>query len=176
VAAQGGPGRGDERPAAKPPTQLKPLSVDRLAHGDIPDICALYKRVWEGNKELPAELTKAWQPTALEFSSWMEGITYFAARREGRMIGAIGCEIKDGSCRLVHLAVDPEARRQGVATALGTAAVEWARRSSCKSVWVDTLDRFTGATALLKSLGFADSGVLHRHLWGEDVRLSEKLL
>lgn len=155
---------------------MRPLSVDRLTHQDIPDICALYKRVWENSKEIPPELAKAWQPTPLEFTSWMEGVTYFAARRDGKMIGAVGCEVKDGSCRLVHLAVDPESRRQGVATALGTAAVEWARKTSCHAVWVDVLSRFAGATALLKSLGFTECGVLHQHRWGEDVRLSEKLL
>ena len=176
MAAQGGPGRSEERPAAKPSAPVRPLSVDRLAHQDIPDICALYKRVWDGNKDLPPELQKAWQPTPLEFTSWMEGVTYFAARRDGRMIGAIGCEIQDGSCRLVHLVVDPESRRQGVATALATAAVEWARHNGCHAVWIDTLDRFAAATALFKSLGFSECGVLHKHRWGEDVRLSEKLL
>ncbi len=177
MASEGGPdGRGNERSAAKTTASVKPLSVDRLAHQDIPDICALYKRVWDGTKELPTELVKSWQPTPLEFTSWMEGVTYFAARRDGRMIGAIGCEILEGSCRLVHLAVDPEARRQGVATALVTASVEWARRNTCHSVWVDLLDRFTAATALFKSLGFGECGVLHKHRLGEDVRLSEKLL
>lgn len=180
MAAQGGPDRGDERAASavvKAGGAIRPLVVERLSHQDINDICALYKRVWDSFRpELPAELVKAWEPTPLEFTSWMEGVTYFAARREGRMVGAVGCEMRDGSCRLVHLVVDGEARRQGVATALITAATEWARHSTANNVWVDALARFTDAATLFQRLGFAESGVLHRHRWNEDVRFFEKTL
>ena len=135
---------------ARAPT--KPIVIERLTHQDINDICALYKRVWDAFKgDLAPELVKAWQPTPLEFTSWMEGVTYFAARRDGRMIGAIGCEISDGTCRLIHLAVDPEARRQGVATALTHAAIEWARHSQSRSVWADALARFTEAAGVFKT-------------------------
>ena len=179
MAGEGGSER-DERAAsavAKASAPPKPLVVERLTHQDINDITALYKRVWDSFRpELPAELVKAWEPSALEFSSWMEGVTYFAARRDGRMVGAIGCEIADGSLRLVHLVVDPEARRQGVATALTTAATEWARHNGTAAIWVDALARFTAAAQLFKRLGFAECGVLHRHRWGEDVMLFERLL
>ncbi len=180
MAAQGDSQRGDERsppPSGKTAGAGKPIVVERLTHEDVNDICALYKRVWDGYRnELPNELVKAWQPSPLEFTSWMEGVTYFAARRDGRMIGAIGCEIADGSCRLVHLAVDPDARRQGVATALTSATVEWARRNSAGSIWADALSRFTAAGEVFLKLGFAECGLFHRHYWNEDVRLFEKLL
>ncbi len=180
MGTQGDSQRGEERPptsSGKAVATGKPIVVERLTHEDVNDICALYKRVWDGYRsELPAELVKAWQPTPLEFTSWMEGVTYFAARRDGKMIGAIGCEIAEGSCRLVHLAVDPEARRQGVATALVAAAGEWARRSAAGSVWADALARFTAAAAVFLRLGFVECGAFHRHYWNEDVRLFEKLL
>ena len=106
----------------------------------------------------------------------MEGVTYFAARRDGRMLGTVGCEIRHGTCHLLVLAVEPEARRQGVATALLTAAVEWAKRANVPSVWVDSLARFTAVGALLKRLGFSETGTLHKHEWGEDVCLFERVL
>jgi len=178
VAAEGTPDRGDARSPA--PTKVNgksPVSVERLTHQDIPEICALYKRVWEQFRpELPAEMVKAWAPTPLEFTSWMEGVTYFAARRDGRMIGAVGCELNDGSCRVVHLVVDPEVRRQGIGSQLTSAAVDWAKHNSSNAVWVDALARFTAAAEMFKRLGFAEAGVLHRHRWKEDVRLFEKLL
>jgi ribosomal-protein-alanine N-acetyltransferase len=180
VAAQGSNARGEERAAStekKSGASPKAVAVERLTHADIPEIVQLYKRVWDTFRpDLPTELVKAWEPNALEFSSWMEGVTYFAARREGKMIGAIGCEISEGTCRIVHLAVDPEARRQGVATALTTAAIDWARHNSVGSVWADALDRFTQAAQMFKVLGFTECGVLHRHYFREDVRLFEKLL
>jgi len=151
--------------------------VERITHQDVPAICSLYKKVWEADGAgVPPELVKAWQPTPLEFTSWMEGVTYFAARRDGRLLGVIGCELRHGSCRLVNLAVDPEARRQGIGSALVGATIEWARHASSGSVWVDTLARFGLAEKLFKRLGFSSAGVLHRHEWLEDVQLFERTL
>jgi GNAT superfamily N-acetyltransferase len=178
--AQSSTGRREERAAshaAKNEIALTPLTVERIAHPDIPDVCALYKRVWDAfEPALPPGLLKAWQPTPLEFTSWMEGVTYFAARRDGKVVGVVGCEITDNSCRIVHLAVTPEGRRLGVGSSLANAAIEWARHSGSNSVWVDALERFHAAHAMFRQLGFTESGVLHRHRWNEDVRLFEKLL
>jgi GNAT superfamily N-acetyltransferase len=179
VAAEGGSDRGEGRgpPGASKNGARAPVSVERLTHQDVPEITQLYKRVWETFRpDLPPVMVKAWAPTPLEFTSWMEGVTYFAARRDGRMVGAIGCELNDGACRIVHLVVDPEARRQGVGSSLTNTAVEWAKHNNSHAVWVDALARFNAAAEMLKRLGFAEAGVLHRHRWNEDVRLFEKLL
>jgi len=165
--------QGSDRGAATTGT----VQVERITTQDVPAICALYKRVWDpAPPGLPAEFTKSWVPTPLEFTSWMEGVTYFAARRDGRLLGIVGAELRRGSCRLVHLAVDSEARRQGIGVALVTTAVDWAKRSNATSMWVDLLARFSEAAALMKRLGFAEAGLLHRHVWGEDVRYFERLL
>ncbi len=179
MGAQHGPDREGERapaPGAKPP-EAAPL-VERVTHHDVPEICALYKRVWDTAPApgTPAELLKSWQPTPLEFTSWMEGVTYFAARRGGRLVGVIGCEVDHGSCRLVNLAVDAEARRQGIATALVAAGVEWGRHANAAEVWAEVLARFTAVAELFKHLEFTECGFLRRHDWGEDVRLFERLL
>ena len=173
---------GDREPARlseneRASSKAAALIVERVTHADVPEICNLYKRVWEGYRDkLADELIKAWEPSPLEFTSWMEGVTYFVARRDHKVVGAIGCEISDGSCRLVHLAVDPEARRQGAAQALTNAATEWARHNTVNSVWADALARFTEARGLFLGLGFTECGVLHRHYWREDVILFEKIL
>ncbi|MGA7923880.1 MAG: GNAT family N-acetyltransferase [Thermoplasmata archaeon] len=180
MAEQSSVARKDERASPSSPKAMTPepgLAVERLTHQDIPEICALYKRVWDPFKsELSPEILKTWEPTALEFTSWMEGVTYFAARREGKLIGAIGCAVQHGSCRLVHLAVDPEHRRRGVGSQLTLAAVEWAKHSNVPQVWVDALARFEEAAAMFRRLGFAHAGVLHRHFWREDINLFEKVL
>jgi GNAT superfamily N-acetyltransferase len=179
LAAIHGSDRGGERgpsPAEKGSTPA--LVVERITHQDVAEICALYRRVWESppTTGLPAELVKSWQPTPLEFTSWMEGVTYFATRRDGRLLGVIGCEVEHGNCRLVSLAVDSAARRQGIGTALVNAGIEWARHANATQVWSDGLARLTAHSALFKHLGFTECGVLHKHEWSEDVRLFERLL
>jgi len=168
----------DRSPAPVPALKAPgPLVVERITHQDVPAICGLYKKVWDAERTgLPAELVKSWQPTPLEFTSWMEGVTYFAARRDGRLLGVVGCELRDGSGHLVNLVVDQEARRQGVASALLSAAVDWAKRSNAPELWVDTLSRFPAAAALFAHFGFIEVGVLHKNQWHEDVRLFERLL
>ncbi len=151
--------------------------IDRVSHEDIPEICALYRRVWEAVRaEVPPEFLKGAVPGALEFTSRMEGVTYFVARDGKRLLGAVGCAFSAGNCRLVDLAVDADVRRKGVGTALVLTAVDWARRNQAKEVWIDALARFQGAHALFRHAGFQEAGLLHRHYWNEDVKFFEKPL
>jgi GNAT superfamily N-acetyltransferase len=169
-----------ERDAERTAGGMKPvgsLVVERITHQDVPAVCALYKKVWDAEPTgLPPELVKTWQPVPLEFTSRMAGVTYFAARRDGHVVGVVGCELKDGNCRLVHLAVDPDARRQGVASALLATAVDWAKHSNAVEVWADALARFAAAASLFKRMGFEECGLLHKHQWNQDVRLFERLV
>jgi GNAT superfamily N-acetyltransferase len=180
VATEQGSDRGERGPGAtgKPAEKTAvPVTIERVTHQEVPAICALYKKVVESHpNDLPIELLKGWQPTPLEFTSWMEGVTYFVARRESRLVGSIGCEIRHGACHLVNLVVDPEFRRQGVATALIGTAMDWARKSNAAVVWLDPLARLTPTVELLKHLGFSESGVLHKHMWAEDVRVFERTI
>lgn len=153
------------------------MVIDRVSHEDIPEICALYKRVWDSPPGgVPAEFLKSAVPTHLEFTSRMEGVTYFVAREGKPLRGIVGCAFSEGNCRLVDLAVDLDSRRKGVATSLVLTAVDWARKNHATAVWVDPLDRFTEAKGLFAHLGFAPAGVLHRFRWNEDVRFFETAL
>jgi GNAT superfamily N-acetyltransferase len=176
VAVENGTSRGADKAGASPEKPAPSLVIERITHSDVPAICALLKRVWESEPAgLPAELTKSWTPTPLEFTSRMEGVTYFAARKDGRLIGLVGGEMLHGSCRLLQLVVEPDGRRQGTGVALVGAVVDWARRSNAGSVWVEALSRFGPAAALFRRVGFVQSGTLHRHEWNEDVHFFEKV-
>ena len=170
-----------EKPQGKPSNGANhPVSVvvvTQATHSDIPDICNLYKRVWDEYKgKLPEELIKTWEPAPLEFTSWMEGVTYFSARKEKRVVGVVGCSLAHGAVQMVHLVVDPEARRLGIASSLVGACLEWARRAGASSVWVEAQNRFEGAIHLFRKVGLTESGTLHRHFLGEDVHLYEQVL
>ena len=172
--------RGNEAVIVEPAAEVHAIPpppgivIDRVSHEDIPEICAFYKRVWEpAPPGVPIEFLKAAVPTPLEFTSRMEGVTYFVAREAKHLRGIIGSAFAEGNCRLVDLAVDVDVRRKGVATALVLTVVDWARKNRINMVWVDVLDRFSAAKDLFHHLGFASAGVLHRHRWNEDVRLFE---
>ncbi len=170
------PSSGDSTPPGHPIEAPPGVVIDRVSHEDIPEICALYKRVWDSPPAgVPAEFLKSAAPTPLEFTSRMEGVTYFVAREGKRLLGIVGCALSEGNCRLLDLAVDVDARRKGLATALVLTAVDWARKNHAAAVWVDALDRFAAAKGLFHHLGFAEAGLLHRHRWNEDVRFFERV-
>lgn len=174
---ENGAAPGDIAPEGRPVAAPPGMVIDRVSHEDIPEICALYKRVWDSPPVgVPAEFLKSAVPTALEFTSRMEGVTYFVAREGKPLRGIVGCAFSEGNCRLVGLAVDVDSRRKGVARSLVLTAVDWARKNHANSVWVDALDRFIEAKGLFHQLGFASGGLLHRHQWNEDVRFFETVL
>lgn len=172
--------KGERPPAEVPPAkgpEVKHLAIERLTHEGVGDIVSLFRRVWEPYLNgMPPEVQKIWQPTALEFTSAMEGVTYFAARRDNHIVGVVGCKLVDGACHLQQLCVDVEQRRHGTATALLAAALGWAQHANARSIYVDVLQRFPEAMSLFKASGFTEAGTLHRHYWGEDVRVFERLL
>jgi ribosomal-protein-alanine N-acetyltransferase len=158
--------------AVSPPVPV--LTVTQATHVDIPDICGLYKKVWdEVRGKVPQELEQTWQPNPLEFTSMMEGMTYFAARKDRKLVGVVCCSMVEGAMYISHIAVDPEFRRQGVGQALVGQCLEWAKRSNAASGWIESISRFHPAISLFKKLGFKESGVIHKHLWKEDVTLLE---
>lgn len=169
---------GAETAAARsPPRAPESFVIDRLVHQDIPAVCALFRRVWESQRaDLPPEIMKSLEPNPLEFTSAMEGVTFFAARREGRPIGLVGIELESGASHLVTLVVDPDHRRQGIGKALTQAALEWAKHAGAATAWTDPLAKFAAAQALLRTLGFTEAGTLHRRLYNQDVVLFERLL
>lgn len=177
MATENGTGRGADKPAPSSEKTGTPVVVERITHQDVPAVCALLKKVWEAEAAgMPTELGKAWMPSPLEFTSRMEGMTYFAARRDGKITGVVAGELVNGACRIVQLAVEPDGRRQGTASALVAAALDWARRSNVPSVWIESLARFSAAAPLFRRLGFTQTGTLHRHEWNQDVDIFEKVL
>jgi GNAT superfamily N-acetyltransferase len=163
--------------AAPVPPPAHPIVVERITHQDIPEICALFRRVWEPYLVgLPPEVQREAQPTPLEFTSGMERVTYFSARRDGRLVGVGGFEMIDGAGHLVKLCVDAEHRRKGIGSAILQASIEWARHAGAKSIWAELMTRYVEGGHLLLDRGFHEAGVLHKHYYGEDVREFEMIL
>jgi ribosomal-protein-alanine N-acetyltransferase len=68
--------------------------------------------------------------------------------------GFILCRIAGGECEVLTLAVRPEARRQGIATALLKAAMERARAGGSEAAFLEVAEDNEGARRLYARLGF----------------------
>lgn len=89
-----------------------------------------------------------------------QGEATFVAEAAGRPIGIVSCYLAaEGPCvRLVSIWTAPEARRNGVATALIGAVTAWARERGAEEVKIWVTCANGPATALYRSLAFTPTG------------------
>jgi GNAT superfamily N-acetyltransferase len=91
-----------------------------------------------------------------------DGAVVFVAEREGAVIGYVFAamepiswkELRD-ACGFIHdLVVEQTGRRDGVATALMEAAMQWLRSNGAPRVVLGTAERNAAAQRLFEKLGF----------------------
>lgn len=104
---------------------------------------------------------------------------YLVARRERRIVGYAGLWFADGDAHVTNVAVAPEQRRSGVATALLLGLADEAIRRSCRAWTLEVRVSSTGAQDLYRRFGFAPAGVRTRYyentedaivMWCEDIQ------
>lgn len=86
----------------------------------------------------------------------------FVADRDGRILGYVYAavepqswkELRDEAGYIHDVAVDPDSRRQGVATGLMAAALDWLRTRGVPRVVLGTASQNAGAQRLFERLGF----------------------
>ena len=144
---------------------------------DASGLADLYDRVWSREvsvlgEKLAAE-RRAKQTTV---QGWIERDTYFVIEVDGSIVAALGCEDRHGTLHLVHLVTHPDHRRRGYARALMEKAEAHARDIGAVKLWFDTAPALDAAQNLYGSLGYQRCGELHRHYWGTNIVLYEKLL
>lgn len=96
---------------------------------------------------------------------------YVTARRGGETVGYAITGVAGSTSYLQRLAVDPAARRTGVATELVQDAIEWAIGRGTLAMLVNTQQGNSGAVQLYRSLGFRlDEHGLKVLEWSTDSR------
>jgi GNAT superfamily N-acetyltransferase len=146
-----------------------PADADRLTQ--------LYKLVWSQEVEVLGEkLAQERSATPSEICRWIETDRYFVIEVKERLVAVLGCEEHQGTLHLVHLVVHPDHRRKGYARMLMEYAEALAREAGVVKLWFDTAPRLMAARKLYDSLGYVQCGYLHKHYWGTDVVLYEKIL
>ena len=76
----------------------------------------------------------------------------------GKVLGYVGMHCVAGECYIDNVAVFPQARRRGAASALLADLVAWAKANACAFVTLEVRPSNTGAIALYEKFGFAEAG------------------
>jgi ribosomal protein S18 acetylase RimI-like enzyme len=136
-----------------PPATPAGLTVDTVAADEWHDFHAVIERTFACHWEHVPEPYDRWLDRTQAHPDY-DPTLWFAARREGRMIGAARCGRRDGAGYVSDLGVLPEFRGRGVGRALLVHAMRafWDRDMPDVRLHVDTANP-TGATALYTGVG-----------------------
>ena len=77
---------------------------------------------------------------------------------DGTILGYVGMHCVAGECYIDNVAVFPQARRRGAASALLQDMTDWARQNDCAFITLEVRPSNSGAIALYQKFGFAEAG------------------
>jgi ribosomal-protein-alanine N-acetyltransferase len=136
----------------------QPLTIRRLGYADLPQVIAIERRAFPTPWSLAMFVLELSKPSGV----------CLAATDGGDLVGYLICSRYADVWHLMNLAVDPAARRRGVATALLDKMLERAGREEPYTLEVRPSNG--GAIALYERFGFRPAGTRRRyyHDTGED--------
>ncbi len=161
------------RPAARPPVAAgvagAPLAIGRVRAGELLTLARLQQRAFR-----PRLAYGLGTVVAL----WLlPHVRLLVARQDGRVVGCAIGDRDNGNSRVINLAVDPDARRQGIGRAL-LRALEAALPKGDVLLMVE--EENTGARALYESEGYHRVGFArdyygrgHHGIWMQKRRTAE---
>ncbi len=95
---------------------------------------------------------------ALHQTSSRAAHAIFVARVNEQVAGFIVIRSVQGELEILNLAIAPEARRAGVASALLNSAFAWAKERNCREAYCEVRESNAGARAFYARIGFAEKG------------------
>jgi [ribosomal protein S18]-alanine N-acetyltransferase len=133
--------------------------ISRLTYADLPQVIAIERRAFPTPWSLAMFVLELSKPSGVCLS----------ARRDGRMVGYVVCSRYDTVWHIMNVAVDPDERRTGVATALLGALLERVGDPRARFT-LEVRQSNTAAIALYEGLGFRTAGLRRRYYQdnGED--------
>ncbi|ADB51318.1 ribosomal protein S18-alanine N-acetyltransferase [Conexibacter woesei] len=139
-----------------------PLKIRRLTYADLPQVIALERRAFPTPWSLAMFVLELSKSTGI----------CLAALRDGELLGHLICSRYDTVWHIMNIAVDPDARRQGVASAMLEQLVERIGGNSGggAQVTLEVRPSNDGAIALYERFGFLSAGRRRRYYQdnGED--------
>lgn len=139
-----------------PTIEIRPLS-----YSDLPQVLAVERRSFPTPWSLAMFVLELSKPTSV----------CLAAVRDGALVGHLICSRYDTVWHLMNIAVDPGARRQGVATALLSALIERIDDGAGSAqLTLEVRPSNRAAIALYERFGFRSAGTRPRYYQdnGED--------
>jgi [ribosomal protein S18]-alanine N-acetyltransferase len=135
-----------------------PLTIRQLGYSDLPQVIAIERRSFPTAWSLGMFVLELSKPSGV----------CLAAVRDEHLVGYLICARYSDVWHLMNIAVDPAARRQGVATALLEQMVQRAGQDA--SYTLEVRPSNATAIALYERFGFRSAGTRRRyyHDTGED--------
>ena len=136
-----------------------PLEIRRLTYADLPQIIAIERRAFPTPWSLAMFVLELSKPAGV----------CLAALRDGEMVGYLICSRYDTVWHIMNVAVDPNQRRRGIATAM---LADLLRRIDGRSArfTLEVRESNAGAIELYERFGFRAAGRRRRYYQdnGED--------
>jgi len=127
------------------------LEIRRLTYADLPQVVAIERRAFPTPWSLAMFVLELSKPSGV----------CLAADVENELVGYLVCSRYDTVWHVMNIAVDPDRRRRGIATALIQALLEKVGRDA--PVTLEVRRSNTGAIALYGRFGFRSAGVRRRY-------------
>lgn len=137
------------------------LEIRRLAYSDLPQVIAIERRSFPTPWSLAMFVLELSKPSSV----------CLGAARDGALVGHLVCSRYDTVWHLMNIAVDPDARRDGIATALLRALLEQIDDGTGSAqLTLEVRPTNHAAIALYERFGFRSAGRRPRYYQdnGED--------
>jgi ribosomal-protein-alanine N-acetyltransferase len=139
-------------------TNPQPVTIRSLGYSDLPQVIAIERRAFPTPWSLAMFVLELSKPSGI----------CLAAIEERRIVGYLICSRYADVWHLMNIAIDPPARRRGIATALLEEMI--ARAGSDASYTLEVRPSNVHAIALYERFGFRSAGTRRRYYQdtGED--------
>jgi [ribosomal protein S18]-alanine N-acetyltransferase len=127
------------------------VEIRRLVYADLPQVVAIERRAFTTPWSLAMFVLELSKPAGV----------CLAAVVENELVGYLVCSRYDTVWHVMNIAVDPDRRRRGIATALIGALIE--RVGGDAQITLEVRRSNTGAVALYERFGFRSAGVRRRY-------------
>jgi ribosomal-protein-alanine N-acetyltransferase len=127
------------------------VEIRRLIYADLPQVVAIERRAFTTPWSLAMFVLELSKPSGI----------CLAAEVENEVVGYLVCSRYDTVWHVMNIAVDPDRRRRGIATALLAALLD--RVGDDAPVTLEVRKSNAGALALYERFGFRSAGLRPRY-------------